>query len=488
MPELNETNLTPDAGVSIPRISLGEKGYTGLRVSNSQIYEESRQDLRWPQAINTFKQMSSDATIAAGLNLFKMMISRVPWSVQADKDASDKTKERAKFISTCMNDMDHSWFQFIQEVTSVYNYGFSVNEKVFRRRLNVNGSKYNDGLVGLKKLPIRSQSTISKFDFDGRELQSVTQNTTLIRSNGMIVSGISPEIEIKRNKFLLFRTNVENDNPQGQSPLCSVYSAWRYRRELEEAEAVRLERGLGGVPYFGLPPKYLDPDATVAEKAVLEQIQNIGRNLKNGQQSCIVFPHMIDPESRQELFKFEILNPEGLAQDSDKVIKRWDDKILQCLYADILQLGNKNMGSYSLADSKSSLVAMAIEFRLKEIQDVLNSDLIPSLYEMNGWDKSEMPYFQYGDLEQKDVSIFAKALQQLKATSLIVPSAKNINHIAEVVGLPDRVDDDIDQEELNGLLGNMTSRSGDGAAAGGINGTSSSVSEEDNSASNLDNK
>ena len=40
---------------------------------------------------------------------------------------------------------------------------------------------------------------------------------------------------------------------------------------------------------------------------------------------------------------------------------------------------------YSLADSKTNMLAMAIESRLKEIRDVLNSELIPFLFRLNGW-------------------------------------------------------------------------------------------------------
>ena len=53
---------------SNPRIKLGEQGYTGLQVSNGQIYEEANRELRWPNSIKTFKKMSRDATISAALD------------------------------------------------------------------------------------------------------------------------------------------------------------------------------------------------------------------------------------------------------------------------------------------------------------------------------------------------------------------------------------------------------------------------------------
>lgn len=48
-------------------------------------------------------------------------------------------------------------------------------------------------------------------------------------------------------------------------------------------------------------------------------------------------------------------------------------------------------------------------------------------------------------------------------------------------GWPDEVDEDMDQEELNVLLGKPTSRSGDGLEKGSGNGTSDEVADNDNS-------
>ena len=89
-----------------------------------------------------------------------------------------------------------------------------------------------------------------------------------------------------------------------------------------------------------------------------------------------------------------------------------------------------------------------------------------------------------------DFAAFAKAMQQLKATKLIAVTPDNINYIAEVMGLPYRVPHDATKEELDEILGTMDedeSRSGDGAASPSGQGTANTVSEDDKSASNLEN-
>ena len=63
--------------------------------------------------------------------------------------------------------------------------GFSVHEIVLRRRLKSKGSKYNDGYIGIKALPIRSQNTIINgflYSDDGRKVVAIRQYLNKIAS------------------------------------------------------------------------------------------------------------------------------------------------------------------------------------------------------------------------------------------------------------------------------------------------------------------
>lgn len=480
------------AGETPIRLRLSEQGYTGLRICNDQIHEEARYALRWPEAVKTYTEMASDATIASALSLFEMMISRVKWTVLAPDGASEETKKRAKFLNQCMGDMEHSWFTFIKEVTSCFTYGFSVHEKVYRKRFHKNGSRYNDGRIGWRKLPIRAQTTISgwKFSEDGRELLGIKQNMALMPDTGRFSKEYhGSEITIPRNKVLLFRTDVKRDNPEGNSPLKSVYVSYRYMQELKEQEAIGCSRDLAGLPTLYIPPRYMSADASPEEASIYAHYKNVIRNIQNNEQAGLILPQMFDPESRQPLFDFKLLGTTGSkSYDINAIISRYVNEILQALFADVLKLGQSSVGSYSLADSKTSILAMAMEARLREIQDVLNNDLIVQTYRVNGWSTEEdLPYFQYGDLDEVDTEAFSKAIQRCAATATITRTPKNINRIHEVLGLPDRVPEDMAQEKLNELLGHETSRSGDGMEKSSGNGTADKVSQDDNSVSNTEN-
>lgn len=474
-----------------PRMALGEVGTTGLKISNKTILEESKKELRWPYVIKTYKNMEKDATVSSAINLFKMMIARIDWRVEAPKDATAEQEKKAKFIEQCKDDMEHSWSDFMQDVSSSYTYGFSVQEKVYRKRQRSNGSRYDDNLIGWKKLPIRSQDTISGWIFseDGRELEALEQDLSMISSYGRysnLVAKNGSKIEIPRKKFMLFRVNPERDNPEGNSLLKSCYTAWKYRTAIEEQEAIGIVRNMVGTPIVKIPPIYMSPDASPEQKAIYEYYKDMVRNLEHNEQSGIVMPLAYDPESRQPLFDFELLSvSSGRQYDTSAIIQRYDYKILTALFADFLKLGQDQVGSFALAGSKTSIMAMAIEARLREIADVLNNDLIPQTFKLNGWNDSEYPKFVYSDLDEEDIDEFGKLVQRVFSVNAIEFDREIANIIRErgFGASPLEKDKPIDEK----MLPNNRSRSGDGMAKGGGNGTSDSAADSDTSVSNVDN-
>lgn len=226
----------------ISRMQLSEIGYSGLKVSAGLVYEEMKRELVFPQSVITFKQMSYDSAIAAALQYYESMMMKARFKVKPHPDATEEEIQYAKFIEQCMEDMEHSFQDFIQEVSSMNAYGFSAHEIVLRKRLRSKGSKFNDGKIGWQKLPIRGQESISEWIFseDQRELLGLKQTVNVSGKNGRILlSSKGKDIIIPRKKFLLFRLGKRKDNPFGQSPLTNCYFSWKYKLAVEEQEAIK---------------------------------------------------------------------------------------------------------------------------------------------------------------------------------------------------------------------------------------------------------
>lgn len=496
--EINLSQGTND----IPPITLGETGYGGLTVLGGQILEECAHELRWPYCIDTFKRMSKDGAIAPALDLVEMMISRVPWSVSIPEGYEEELKDKATFLSQCMNDMDHSFSSFIKQAVSFNRYGFCINEKVYRYRLKEKGSKYDDGLIGIKKLPLRSQDSIRSWAYknQGRDLAGVYQEIIIptndpttgydfVRDGNYLPGQLRRTDKfIPRKKFLHFRNNPLKDNPEGASPLAGAWQAWKYKQSYQEAEALVVAHDANGFKVLYLPPQYMTSDASDENKQVYAKYQEMLKSASRGELTSFVLP-LIRDDNGNKMFEFDIKTVNGNSSyDINAIIARYTSEILTALFADFLSLGSNGSGSFSLAESKISIVEMAIQAKLDEIKDQLNHDLARQLFELNGWDTKVMPVITYGEISKPSLDEVSKWIQRTKATGAFPATRETINWVLSTAGVPYRIPEGMSQEELDKLLGGDESRVGDGMAEGLSNGTgSASGGSGDSSTSNNEN-
>ena len=496
MPDASNSTagLQPDPGLPIPRMSMGEQGILGLRTASKQIAEETQAAFRYPQFTCTVRDMRNNPTVGAAMNVYRMMMSRVDWCVEPPEDADEIDKARAEAIESMMSDMDVSWSTFIESVIPYLEYGFAINEIVLRRRLRRNGSKYNDGLVGLKKLAPRSQETISGWVFseDGADLIAVEQSTANLDNpyRYQVKKGLNGVITIDREKFLLFNASATKGNPEGNSIYKNIYLAFKQLSLLQDQELLGIAKDVQGILKITIPPRYLDQNASTDDKAVVTAFQRIIDNYNAGQQRGLLVPGLPDPETKLPLFTYELMESKGLAKyDTEAVIKRLQGDILSALSVDILKLGADGTGSFSLADSKSSVLALAIDYRMREIAEVLNNHLMRTLYEMNGWDTGKMAKFCYSDIEEVSLEEFSKAIQRIFSTSAIEMDRGVMNRIREVMKFPLRPEDEeLDEDHLPATITGNASAAGKGMGIGTSgDGTAKSATGQDRSSSNSDN-
>ncbi|NBO56040.1 MAG: hypothetical protein EBU84_15960, partial [Actinobacteria bacterium] len=216
-----------------------EAGSTGLRRTSGYIFEEFLPQLQGYRAINTYREMrDNDPIVGAILFAIDKLIRQVQWRVQPATN-SVEDKRAAKFVESCMHDMSTSWEDTISEILSMLPYGWSLHEIVYKKRegneasVSENRSRYDDGYIGWRKLPIRAQDTRQEWIFD--------KNGGIM---GMVQSA-PPDFTLRTipiEKALLFRTTSDKNNPEGRSILRNAYRPWYFKRRIEEIEAIGVER------------------------------------------------------------------------------------------------------------------------------------------------------------------------------------------------------------------------------------------------------
>lgn len=486
-------SLQPDDSAIVPRIRLSEVGFTGLRVNNKTILEEAQRIFRYPDMLKVVSEMRINPTVAAALNAYKMLIGRVKWDIKPPTGATQEQIDRAKFVEQCFADMECSWGSFISETLTYLEYGFCIQEKVFRRRLRTNGSRYNDGLVGIRKLAPRSQDTIRQWYFteDGRELVGIGQSLINLengyRYQNLIATNGTGLLDIPREKFLLFSADTTKTNPQGNSILKSCYLAYKRLELLQDQECLGVAKDLSGIPLIQIPPQYMVPDADPDKRAVYDMCKGIVNGISRGTQEGIVFPQMYD-DNGNPIFTVKLLEHKGnTTYNLDSIIKRYQNDILVAMSANVIN--SDGTASFSLSTTETNLLTLALSHRLNEIAEVINTDLIAQLFSLNGWVDEELPKAVPRDVEETSLEEFSKYIQRVVSVGAMEVDRPVLNKIRQVGGIdPKPSDEPPNKDELP----NSTTRSGDSFAVGksgdGTSDIGGNSSKQDKSTRNKDNK
>jgi len=417
-----------------------ELGATGLRRFSGYIEEEFLPQLRGRKAVQIYREMSDNDPIVGSLVFaIDRLLRRLKWSVEP---ASQKPEDRkyAEFVESCMDDMSHTWDDFISEVLSMVVYGWSYHEIVYKRRLGIwekdsaKKSKYKDGYIGWRKMPIRSQETWLRWIFDDKGgIQGMVQLSPPNYHN----------TPIPIDKSLLFRTTTAKNNPEGRSMLRNAYRPWYMKKRLEEIEGIGIERDLAGLPVAKVPADYLSAKPGTEKEKMVQAFRKMVRSVRRDEQEGIILPVAYDQDTKQPLFDFSLLTSGGgRSFDTDKIIQRYEQRILMTVLADFILVGHQSTGSYALHTDKTGMFRASINSLAESISDVLNRHAIPRLFALNGWKVDSLPRIVPGDVDPPDLGQLASFMTAMQSTGVQwFPDATLENFVRDIARLP-KLDDD----------------------------------------------
>jgi hypothetical protein len=420
---------------------LVERGVTGVKRAAGVIDEEFLPALRGRKAIEVFREMSTnDSIVGALLFAVDKLIREVDWHVEAPDNTPEGT-ETADFLESCMDDMEHSWDDFISEALSMLVYGWSWHEVVYKKRIGPwekdgkKKSQYEDGMIGWRKMPIRAQETMLRWLFDKNgDVEGLVQ----------LAPPFYQVTTIPMSKSLLFRTAPAKGNPEGRSLLRSAYRSWYFKKRLEEFEGIGVERDLAGMPVARVPADYLKTDASADKKAVVAGFRKMVRGVRRDENEGLILPTMFDPDTKQPLFDFELMSSAGARQfDTNAIIQRYEQRILMSCLADFILVGHEQVGTYSMHTDKSGIFKASLNSITKVIADTLNRKAIPKLFELNGWKVRELPKIVPSQIDPPDLTQLAQFISSTAGAGMQwFPDPeleKFIRDIAQLPEMPDEV-------------------------------------------------
>lgn len=425
-------------------------GSSGLRQYSGWVREEFLPQLLGRQAVRTYREMSDNSpTVGAVLFAIMQTMRQVEWRVQPP-DNAPKNMEMVEFVESCKDDMSHTWNDFTAEQLSMLPYGFAPHELVYKRRLGrkpgaragvkLASSKYDDGRIGWRKIPLRGQDTVIKwfFDPDGN-ITGMTQQPWM---GGLI--------DIPIEKMLLFRPRAHKNNPEGNSILRTAYRPWYFTKRLEDQEAIMFER-FSGLPVVTVPNMLLEQAAAKDPNAMamVEAYKTIGRNVRIDDQMCVLLPSDTFPNpdgtwSAQKMYNVEFAAPQSgrSSVSADVSITRYKLDIMTSVLADFLTLGHSSRGTQSLATTKVDLFFQATEGWVGSNAEVMNRYALPRLWSLNGFDEKTQPTFQPDMPQRTDMDVLSNSVLRLSQAGMaLFPDPDVDSYLRDAMGLPDLSDD-----------------------------------------------
>lgn len=421
-----------------------ELGSSGLRRTSGFVIDDFVTNLQGQKGAKVWREMSdNDPIIGAMMFAIERLILEIGWDVEpytdsVDTEVTPEAEANAQFVEECMADMSESWSTTLQQILSFLIYGFAPCEIVYKRRNGMDQkdgsrrSRHNDGKIGWRKVALRAQETVWSWQFDETgSIEGVNQLDPYVHKGVVFIP-----IE----KLLLFRTVSARSNPEGRSILRNAYRPWKFKRTIEEIEAVGIERDLAGLPVAYVPPTMLSSTATPQEVAARNAIQAMIRGIKRNENEGILFPLAYDAQGR-ETYKLELLSSGGSRQfNTDAIVARYDQRISMVVLADFILLGHENVGSFALGTSKIDLFTTAIQQICNSIAEVFNDHALPRLFKLNGMDTSKLPQIKPQQIAHVDLPMLGDFISKMVQAGAITVDSGLDEYLRELTNLPKKVE------------------------------------------------
>ncbi len=403
---------------------FAEIGTTGLKRFGGDIAEEFDPNLRGIRGVRVYDEMRrNDPDIGAILYAIQHIALAATWAVEpASDDPADE--DAAEFLRTVLfEDMSHSWRDFVVDMMTSNIYGWAYFELVFKQRLGMVSdppSLYDDGRIGLRKLGLRGQESLMRWEFDEHGgIRGLWQRS-------------APDwksVFVPIEKAVLVRTSKEKNNPEGISLLRNAYRPYYTKVNIEEIEVIGAERDMTGVLKIYLPQNADDEDKRKA--------QEMGERYRADDQTYFLLQRS-GPDPQQQ-WDVDVIGSGGTGKvDTDKTIMRSSVQITRSVLAQFLTLGQgKSGGSFALGRTQKDLFHLAVKGLLDTHTETINRFLVRKIFALNEFQGiTGLPKVTHSDLGDVDLSQLSEFLAVVGNLGLIIPTPEVIEHLHKRAGLP----------------------------------------------------
>jgi hypothetical protein len=413
--------------------SLDIRGSTGLRQYGGRIHEEFLKRLQGRRAAKIYKEMANNnAIISAILFAMQTLVRGVSWPVKPAGDSPEQAKE-AEFLEGVLDDMSMTWQDVISEALSMLIFGWAYLEIVWKIRRGESKdprfrSQHDDGRIGVRKLEIRAQETLDRWQFNEEDdgLEGMWQ----------IAPSKPKAVFIPIEKAVLYRTSTHKANPEGKSILRGSYRSWHFLKRIQEFEAIGIERNMAGVPRVKVPPRMLEQNPSAGDATLLADLQELVQEVRFDERAGLIVPSDVDESGNPTGYDFDLISASGRKTiDTNLVIERYERRIASSVLADFITASDK-VGVYASLKAKHQFFGVALTAILDVVSDITNRFLVAPLYRLNGVPRENWATIEHGDIGKPELSEVADFVSRLAPVGFLTPSNEVESKLRQMSDLP----------------------------------------------------
>lgn len=399
---------------------LKELGTAGTRWRKVLGGHEYLTELAGVRGLQLFDKMRrSDSTVKQSLRIAKAPVVQGRWWVDSANPGNAEADLQAEFISNALFKWQTiGWTQFILEVLTMLDFGYSLFEKVY----TLFDWKGEERVIWRKFAP-RSVMDVEEWHYDSTGGPDHVEMTSFEGENG---------VRIPIKKLLVFSFDREAGNLEGMSILRSAYKHWYYKENLYKIDAIQKERHGIGVPVIHLPPNFTPTDKTLADE--------LGRNLRTNESAHITLP----PNWIIEFAELKVQNV-----DIMKSIVHHDDKIVDNVLASFLREQRTQGAEVSL-----DIFMKSSRFIADLVREVINKYAIPELINWNWMGVTEYPELKVRRIgEVVDLRTLSFMARNLVGAKIVQPDDRLEDYLRDEIDFPRRDPSTIREVETPQLPG-----------------------------------
>ena len=401
-------------GTSRQRLTK-DVGATGLVETWGYIKDDFLKEWTGQQKIKSIDEMlRNSSAVGANRYLMEQMLRGVTWYINSEEGEDDP---RVELLNDALNNMTHSFDDHIVDVVLMPFYGFSVFTITY---------EFVGGRTYWRKFKMLGHDTIQQW---------------LIAEDGGI-EGLQqwPHLwpaPIPIERMLLYRFRKPLNNPEGESILRPAWTSWYYVKNLQNIEAISLERMGAGLPVI-TPPEGADMGGADGDNAEL-----VVRNIRQDQQAGVVLPPP-NGEGDHNKWHLELLSAAGTSMsDFDNVISRYEKRILMTTLSQFLMLGQDNVGALATFEGGDDLFTRSINSLADNIAATFTQYAIPRLLKLNGIDDANGIKLEHTPADSVDPESIAAFLQQ--AGTFVTWTPEDEIMLRDLLGLPEKSVEELEE-------------------------------------------